>query len=198
MKYLKLLGLGAIAAMALTAYGANTASATTLEIGGAAQNNSVFISMSLQSGTSMIWERTDGSFINTCTGSNAAGATTTFTSTGSTNVEGPLSSLSFTSCTRPVTVHEAGFFEVEHTSGTDGTVWSVATEITVSSIFGTLDCRTGLTGTDIGTLTGADGSPSTHAVVHITAVVNCGFLVKTAVWRATYVVTSPTGLGVAA
>jgi len=41
MKYLKMLGLAAVAAMALTAFTAGSASATTLEVGGVAQNASV-------------------------------------------------------------------------------------------------------------------------------------------------------------
>ena len=46
MKYLKMLGLAAVAAMALMAFvGASAASATTLEVGGTAQNKSVSITL---------------------------------------------------------------------------------------------------------------------------------------------------------
>ncbi len=195
MKYLKILGIAAVAAMALTAFTAASASATTLEVGGAAQNKTVALSASLKSGTSAILSRTDGSLANTCTVSTVAGSTVTpFTGT---TVTGPISSLTFTSCERTVTVHKAGTLHVAFKSGTDGTVTSSNAEVTVGSPFGTLNCKTG-EGVDLGTLTGTDGTPATHAEMDINAVLNCGFLVPSASWKGTYIVTSPTGLGVVA
>ncbi|HEY5943195.1 MAG TPA: hypothetical protein VIT89_10080 [Solirubrobacterales bacterium] len=193
---LKALGLAAVAAMALTAFTAGSASATTLEVGGVKQNKAVTLEGSLKAGTSTLWMRTDGSFANTCSGSTVKGSTVTpFTGT---TLTGPSSSLSFPICDRPATAHKAGTLHVESIAGTtDGTVSSSGTEVTVGSIFGTLNCKTS-SGVDIGTLTGTDGTPSTHAEMDINAVLDCGFLVPSASWKGTYVVTSPTGLGVVA
>ena len=192
MKYLKMLGLAAVAAMALTAFTAGSASATTLEVGGVTQNKSVSLSASLASGTKAVLARTDGSLANECAASAVAGSTVTpFTGT---TVTGPISSLSFTSCTRTVTVHKAGTLHVEFKSGTNGTVSSSGAEVTVGSPFGTLTCVTGA-GVDLGTLTGVAAG---NASMDISAVLNCGFLVPSATWKGTYTVTSPVGLGVSA
>ncbi|HEY5942305.1 MAG TPA: hypothetical protein VIT89_05515 [Solirubrobacterales bacterium] len=191
MKYLKMLGIAAVAAMALTAFAASSSGATTLEVGGVPKNEKVEITASLKSGTSTTLSRTDGSLANTCTASHLSGSTESpFTGT---RVTGPVSSLSFSSCDRPVTVDKAGKLYVEHIAGTtNGTVFSEEAEVTVGSIFGTLTCRT-FEGTDIGTLTGGKEG---HATLHIDAVLNCGFAVPSATWKGTYTVTSPTGLGV--
>ncbi|MDQ2631222.1 MAG: hypothetical protein M3Y75_09690 [Actinomycetota bacterium] len=190
MKYLKMLGLAAVAAMAMAAFTAGTASATTLSEGGAAKNSAVTISASLASGTSAVLSRTDGSLANTCTVSNVSGETDS-PYTGAT-VTGGIDSLSFESCTRTVTVHQKGTLHVAHSGGENGTVSSSGAEVTVGSPFGTLNCKTG-TGTTLGTLT---GGASGHATMDINAVLNCGFLVPSASWKGTYTVTSPTGLGV--
>ena len=193
MKYLKMLGLAAVAAMALTAFTAGSASATTLEENGSTVNSSVTIEASLKSGTSAILSRTDGSLANTCTTSVVKGATESpFTGT---TVTGPISTLTFTNCTRPVEAHLNGKLHVQHiASTTNGTVSSSGAEVTVGSPFGTLNCKTG-GGVDLGTLTGV---ASGNAEMHINAVLNCGFLVPSASWKGTYVVTTPFGLGVSA
>jgi hypothetical protein len=219
MKYLKILGLAAVAALALTAFAASSASATTLEVGGVKQTGAVTIEASLATGTKAVLSRTDGSLANECTESVTHGTTTVFT--GSV-VTGPLTGhthqertegrmgLTFGNCTRPVTVHDPGTLSIEHkpveivedpdgkkteiATPTNGTVFSENAEVTVSTPFGTVNCKTGA-GTDIGTLTGVKEG---HATMHINAVLNCGFLLPSALWRGTYTVTSPTGLGVVA
>ncbi|HEY5941346.1 MAG TPA: hypothetical protein VIT89_00605 [Solirubrobacterales bacterium] len=194
MKYLKNLGLAAIAAMAFMAFAASSASATTsLEVNGEAKAN-VFITATIESGNSALLQRTDGSFANTCTESHVEG---TSGANGGTTVTGTVSNLSFSKCTRPVSVHAGGTLHIEHTAGTDGTVSSSGAQVTVGSIFGTLNCKTN-TGTHLGNVTGTDGTPKNHAIMHINAVIDCGFLVPSAKWEGTYVVTTPTGLGVTA
>jgi hypothetical protein len=164
---------------------------TTLEVGGTSIDEEVEITSSLQSGSSTVLSRTDGTFANTCTESHASGNTESPYS-GS-KVTGPFSSLSFSGCTRSVTVHKAGKLYVTHIAGTtDGTVFSEEAEVTSGSPFGVLNCKTNA-GTDMGRLTGGKEG---HATVHINAVINCGFLVPSAKWEGTYTVTSPTGLGV--
>lgn len=204
MKYLKMLGIAAVAAMAFTAFAASTASATTLEINGVTQNGPVTIDASLASGTSAVLSRTDGSLANTCTTSTAHGTTTVYTGT---YVEGPLTGhgegtsagLTFGSCTRPVTVHDPGTLAIDYDGDTSGEVLSKKAEVTVSTPFGTVNCKTG-EGTKIGTLTGATSisNPGVHAIMHINAVLNCGFLLPSASWKGTYTITTPTDLGVSA
>ncbi len=196
MKYLKMLGLAAVAAMSFMAFAAGSASATTLELGSVTQNGPVTISGSLDQSIKL--SRTDGSFANTCLKSHFHGTTTTFTGPF---VTGPLSTLAFEECERPVTVHKAGALEVVHIAGTtNGTVYSENAEVTTGSPFGTLNCKTGAT-THIGTLTAATTpplNPGPHATVDIGAVLNCGFLVPSAKWEGSYWITSPTDLGVSA
>ncbi len=196
MNYLKMIGWAAAAAMAVMAIGAASASATTLEVNGVVQNAAVTLSASLEPGTSTLWQLTNGSFANTCTASAIAGKTTTFTAESSKPIGGPISSLSFSSCTNEkVVVDKAGSLSVEWISGTtNGTVRSVGTETTVSSPLSPLPCKTG-SGVDIGTLTGkATGGLAT---LDINAVLDCGFIAPSVTWTGSYVVTSPTGLGVA-
>jgi len=194
MKYLKMLGLTAIAAMALMAVVAGSASATTLEIGGVTQNKAVTIEASLASGTSAILRDKNGTTNDTCTGSSVKGTTSVFT--GAT-VSGPIAKkedLSFSGCSHTTDVLAGGSLTVAWTSGTNGTVSSSGAEVTVkSTVFGvSAICKTGA-GTTIGTLTGVS---SGNATMHINATtLDCGAL-GTSSWTGTYAVTSPQGLGV--
>jgi hypothetical protein len=190
MKYLKMLGFTAVAAMAMAALTAGTASATTLEVGGVTKSTSTTISASLKVGTASILRDTFGLWWNSCTVSSAGGLTS---STSGATVTGALSALSFTICERePVTVHSRGTLHVQWTSGTNGTVSSSGAEVTTGSPFGTLNCKTG-TGTHLGSLAGT-GSSSAHAVLTINASLSCSGI--SSKWEAIYTVTSPTGLGV--
>jgi hypothetical protein len=94
-----------------------------------------------------------------------------------------------------IIVDNAGQISIEHIPGTtNGTVVWENAQITFPTGFGQANCKFGA-GTDIGTLTGAS---SGHATLDIKAVINCGFFLPSTVWEGTYVVTSPTGLGVTA
>ena len=192
MKHLKMLGLAAIAAMALMAFvGAGTASATTLEVKGVKQTGSVAIKASLKSGTSAILKDKNGTTNDTCTGSTVEGSTSTTTGA---EVSGGVTGLTFTGCSHTTHVLSKGSLSVAHTSGTNGTVKSSGAKVTVvSTVFGaSATCETGA-GTTIGTLTGVAAG---QATIHINATtLNCGIL-GTSSWTGTYVVTSPEGLGV--
>jgi hypothetical protein len=193
MKSTKVFGLAAAALLALMAF-ASTASATTLEIGGIKQSGAVTIKASLKSSTSTLLSDTTGFFANTCTASAAEGKDSI--STTGTKVEGPISSLSFTSCaTEPVTVNATGSLNAENIAGTtNGTVRSVGALVTVPSPYGLLHCATpAFPGIDIGTLTGVANTAS-HATMDINAALNCGTI--TAKWTGTYTITSPTGFGI--
>jgi len=189
MKNLKMLGLAAVSAMALMAVTAGSASATTLEIGGVTQNKSVAITASLKAGTSALLEDTTGLEDNTCISSSVAGSSASPFS-GAT-VTGAVSTLTFTNCNRePVTKDAGGTLHITWTSGTNGTVTSSGAEVTTGSPFGTLNCKTGA-GTHLGTLTGVAAG---NATMTINATLTCSGISSR--FRATYIVTSPAGLGV--
>ncbi|HVD40754.1 MAG TPA: hypothetical protein VNC16_07110 [Solirubrobacterales bacterium] len=198
MKSLKTLGLAVLAATSIMAFAASSASATTLEIKGVTQTGPVTITASLKSGNSTILKDTSGFSQNTCTSSDMHGITTIFTGTAVTGPftehggPNPSAGFSLSGCTRTVTIHDPGTFEIVWISGTtNGTVYFENTQVTSGSPIGTLNCTTGAT-THIGTLTGVS---SGHATLHINALINCG-IIPSAKWEGTYTVTSPEGLGV--
>lgn len=194
MKHVKMIATVAMTVLAVFAVvGAGSASATTLEVGGVTKNEVVTIVGSLQKETSLVLSRTDGSLANTCTVFEIEGtAVSPFTGT---RVAGLGKTLQFGNCTRPVTAHKTGTLIGEHISGTtNATMTSVDAEVTVGSPFGTLNCKTGA-GTHLGTLT---GTASGHAELHINAIINCGFLVRSAKMQGSVTVTSPTGVGASA
>jgi hypothetical protein len=189
MKLTKVLVILA-AALGLMAF-ASTASATTLEVKGVKQNVDITIKASLKAGTSLLHTDTIGNLLNTCTVSTFEGADSTATT--ATRVSGPISALSFSSCTEgnPV-VHTRGSFSIEWLKIlTHGTVRWHSGDVTTPSPFGTLTCSTPAAGTDIGTLTGV---ASGNATLDVNAVLNCG--ITTTKLTGTYTVTSPEGLGV--
>jgi hypothetical protein len=190
-------GLTLVSVMALMALaGAPSASATTLETKGAAENAAITLKASLASSTSTLMTDTSGFFLSTCSISNLEGSTASpFTST---RVGGPLSTLTFGSCTEDAkekTVVDApGSLSVEAISGTtNGTVFWSNAKWTMPSPFGKLTCLTASGGTDIGKLTGV---ASGKATIDLSAVINCSVL--TGKWSGSYTITSPEGLGVTA
>jgi hypothetical protein len=190
MKFTKILGVVAVAALALMAF-ASTASATTLETKGVAENAAVTIKASIASGGSALLTDTFGVAANTCTSSTVEGTTTVFTGSA---VSGPISVLGWSNCTEGnPTVDAKGSLSVTNISGTtNGTVRSTGAKVTVPSFFGTLTCETN--GTDLGTL---NGKKEGTATMTINAVLSCT-VVGTAKWSGTYTITSPANLGVGA
>ncbi len=163
---------------------------TALEVEGVAKSSEVALEATIASGGSLLVGDTFGATANTCTASTVKGHTES-PFTGST-VGGPVTSLSFSSCTEGTpTVDGMGTLSIEHILGTtNGTVRSSKAKVTVPSFFGTMTCTT--SNTDIGTLTGVK---SGSATLDINAVLSCT-VVGTAKWSGTYTVTSPAGLGV--
>jgi hypothetical protein len=185
--------VAALAAAALVAVGATSASATTLERGGVTQNGAVTIEASSTAG--VVLAKTDGTPVNTCNVSSIKGTTSVFSGT---KVTGSLSELSFKTCAvGTVTVDAKGGLYIENEGGTSGEVYSENAEVTVPTSFGfSVTCSTG-SGTRIGTLDGVKGS-SEHATLTVSAVLNCGIFLPSATWKGAYKVSSPTGLGVEA
>jgi hypothetical protein len=196
MKYVKMLGLAAVAAAALMAFiGAGTASATTLCKATDTPDCSLAntyaagttIHASLKPGTSA--RLFSGSTtISTCTESTVHGKTTNTTATV---IDGNIEKLTFGKCTEPATAVALGSLDIHWISGThNGKVTGTANQVTVLA-FGGISCTYGTgAGTTLGTLTGG-----TQAVMHINATVSKtagGFLCpSTAGWQGEYIVTTP-------
>jgi hypothetical protein len=196
MKYLKILSLAAVAAMALMAFGAGTASATKLYGSGVALGVGTELKGSLTGSASLT--TTEGTVLNTCTGSALAGKTTTAGGAAET-VKGTVatSALTWSGCTNTVTTLEGGELEVHHVTGTtNGTLTAKGFKVTVQTPFGSC-VFTAATGTHMGTLT---GSTTGNATMDVNAVVTreSGLCPSSAKWVANYAVTSPTKLTVEA
>jgi hypothetical protein len=169
----------------------DAAPTTTFEVGGVRKNEEVGIAATLRAGNTAILKDTLGFTQNTCSGSTAEGHTES-PFTGAT-VGGPVTSLSFSSCTTEgVVVHRAGTLSVQWIRGTtNGTVFSSGAEVTVPVPGGSIiTCTTN--NTDIGTLTGVRTGQATFT---IRAGLTCTGI-GTGNWTGTYTVTSPEGLGV--
>jgi len=201
MRYLRTSASVAMATALLAMLGSSSASATTLEVGGVTKNESVTMTLTLTSGTTMAFKTTSGSFQDTCTTFEAVGSTEgSFTGT---QVSGKGTVPNFGNCTHTTHAVTTGTLSSEWIKEgpkkgevTNGTVRSSGAIVEVeSTTFGvTLKCTTN--NTDLGTITGTDGAPATHAVMDVDAVVNCGFFVPSAKLEASVTVTSPTGLGI--
>jgi hypothetical protein len=191
MKFLKCLGPGAIAAIALLAV--STASATTLEVGGVSQNKSVAFVMTLAAGSTLTIKDEGGATWNACSASEVKGSTeASFTGA---SVRAQLSAFTFAGCSHTMKTLKNGSLFIAWTSGTEGTITSTETEVTtVSTVFGVSSvCKTGA-GTKLGTLKGVKEGHATVSI-DVTNALDCGILGKTS-WTGAYTVTSPTGLGV--
>lgn len=188
---LRTLAIVALATAAIPVFAVSSATATTLEIGEATQNKAVTFTWSQESGLSSTLGRTDGTQTTTCTEMDASG--TTFSPFTGHIVAASISTLTF-ECNHEITVHKAGQFYFTHASGTTSAkTFMKGTELTVPTTLGfTVTCKTG-EGTEVGTLTGVK---SGSAKVDINAVLNCGFLLPSASWKGTFILTSPPGLGV--
>jgi hypothetical protein len=171
MKYLKMLGVTAVAAMALMAFaGAGSASATKL-----CTNNlsTTFCSAHEPIGTTVeatlsgtsILETTGGTVLDTCTGSTVKGKTSNTAATGE-PVKVKVETLSWLNCTRTTHTLKTGELQIHHIANTDdGTLTATGIQWTVQTIFGS--CVYGPVGSlDLGTVHG--GNP---AVITINTIV---------------------------
>lgn len=206
MKYLKMLGLAAVAAAALMAFvGAGTASATVIcktqmtegcAASGWAYPAGTEGTASLAAGTTAVLETTAGETLITCTESvvkstlaNAGSATTT--------VESGVSSITFGSCSQTVDTLKGGSAVLHWIAGTDnGTLTTFGTRVTVQ-VFG-VSCVYGPSeGQDVGNTIG--GNPGSMTLSAVFNRVEGGFLCPAdARFTGKYVATSPTNAWVAA
>ena len=198
MKLSKILGVAAVAALALLAF-ANTVSATTLETNGVKQSGGVGLDATLSGSATL--ESVSGTFANTCSTSTVKGTTSVVSGP---TVSGPIedavvggntvvSGLTFANCTHgPVEVKKGGSLSIERIgTTTNGTVRSIEAEVkvpvTVLGIVVSATCTTAAgSGTDLGTLNGtAAGATS----ITINAILSCSGMLPSARWTATYVIT---------
>ncbi|MGN6254863.1 MAG: hypothetical protein ACTHO8_07770 [Solirubrobacterales bacterium] len=197
MKYLKILGLAAIAAAALMAF-AGSASATTLTSpAGTTLPAGTLIKSKLKSPKAVL----HGAFGNVeCEESTLEGKTAN-TGSSTETVHGAVEGLTFTKCNCEVVVLKKGELEIHTLNATadgNGTVTASGQEVTTKCNFFGIEyhCIWKTSGTDLGTLTG--GTPAVIAAKE--AVITreggnsgtaCG---KSGTWTAEYEVTSPTTL----
>jgi hypothetical protein len=195
MKYVKQLSIGAIAAMAVLAMTASSASATELYSGLTTLKAGTVISATL-SGTATL-TTTEGTVLVKCTGGSIAGKTSN-TGSSTETVKGTVAAadLTWSNCSEPTSTLAGGNLEIHHAGvGINGTLTGSGFEVTVdTTVFGSC-VFTLAAGTDLGTLT---GSTSSNATMDINAAVTrkSGLCPGTERWVATYTVTSPTTLHV--
>jgi cytoskeletal protein CcmA (bactofilin family) len=186
MKYVKMLGLLAVAAAALMAF-AGTASAT------------------LTGGTTITAESSStqltGSLTVTCTESEVHGD---ITSNGADHVEGSISTLTFENCGGDtVDVLAEGSLTLTDSGGTTGTVTSTGASVTILThrpFLGTIHCIYDTNNTHIGTYTESHHNPGGGAHETATIHANSVNLTRTttsfgcgthSTWDGTYAVVSP-------
>lgn len=199
MKYLKMLGLAAVAAAALMAIlGASTASATVI-----CKNNlntekcsepyaiGTKGTASLEKGTSLVLTDTEGESLDTCKESTVTGV---LKSQGSgVPALSELSSLTWGGCNFTTTTVNPGSGELTWIKGTDnGTLVTHNTQVTINTIFfGTCSYGTGAS-LDMGTTVGGNpGSLTINTVIHKLEGSNFA-CPETTKLTAKYVATSPT------
>ena len=190
MKYMKMLGLLAVAAAALMAFAA-TASATTVTSNGSSYTGT--IEAESEGATTL-----DGVADITCNNSTVKGS---IASHGDTvTAEGPIEEekLTFTSCNQHVTVESEGSLIAHATSNGNGTLTSNGAAVVVVITSLGLTCEFTTSNTDIGTLTGSKTTGG-HATLDIesSAIPRTGgsfFCGSSAKWTGSYTVTAPSSL----
>jgi hypothetical protein len=198
MKYVKMLGLAAVAAMALMAFaGAGTASATeictTTSFPCPAGSTISKLELSKDPGTTPVLENTEGSIEDTCTEATASGAVTQGTST--TTVKGPVT-LAFGGCTNTTTVNNAAACELEaHGIKNSDNATITAKRCTETNVHNADNCRYGAgAGNTLGEYIG--GTTKTIAVnTVVNGIDSNSFLCPTTSrWTAWYVATNHTAV----
>jgi hypothetical protein len=206
MKYVKMLGLAAIAAAALMAFvGASSASATVLcnvEGTGSPTGTTCPAGHAYGAGTKIEGANSGVVKLDTtfktveCNKSTISGEISGEGSATET-VTGPEGTLTFTECNCTVNVLKAGKLEIHWISGThNGTLTSNESEVTVtcSTIFGSVHCIYVTENDSIGDLT-ASATQTSAAIFHSTAVIKRkatnSLCSEESTWTATYSLSSP-------
>jgi hypothetical protein len=197
MKYLKIMGLAAIAAAALMAF-AGSASATVLTGAGGTTLGTGTKIVAVNEGTVTL----DPPFGKIeCNESEVAGKTTNAGKLGEATelVKGSIETLTFASCNATVTVIKKGELSIEGTGSNNGLLRGTGQEVTVE-LLGT-HCIFSTNGTALGTLTGSSTTTST-ATLDISATIprtggrSGAFCGSSAAWTGSYKVTEPDTLNI--
>jgi hypothetical protein len=194
MKYVKMLGLLAVAAAALMAF-AGVASATTVTAPAGTYYTST-ISAERDASKSLTLH---GIADVTCNKSSVGGKVESH-GTGVT-AEGKISTLTFTECDHHVQVLKPGSLTVHGIGSGKGTLTSSGAEITVeftTEAFGDVHCVFATNNTHLGTVIPAASSTG-HAKLEIESatIPRIGpFICGSAQWTGSYKVTTPTGLSI--
>jgi Tfp pilus assembly protein PilV len=189
MKHVKILGLAAVAAMALMAFAATSASATTL-ISGTTTITSIEATLTE---TAKLTE-TNGTVLDTCSQSTVSGKTT---EDSAPELKGS-GTVTWGGCTVTTDTIKNGEVGITWISGTEnGTVKSYGAEVT-TAILG-LSCVYGTPagGLELGTLKGSETESATieinKPVEFKSGSIACP---QSTVWKAKYKVTNPSPLKV--
>jgi hypothetical protein len=187
MKYVKMLGLAAVAAMALMAF-AGSASATIIESGSGQLLKGSAIDASLTGSETAKLEA--GSLVlDECTGGTVEGITSNNGSSTET-VKGEVSkaNLTWSGCSRTTNTLAGGNLEIHWTSGANGTLTATGFEVTVSTIFGSCIYGFGTTAKNLGEVKG--GTPATLSIKTSVPKIS-GPCPSESNWTANYTVTNP-------
>jgi hypothetical protein len=209
MKYVKSLGLAAVAVAALMAmFATGSASATVLckvNIRPCPTPNEDYpagteIHASIAAGGGLAIRDTESNVLITCSESTLKGKTTNTGGILGVPVEGKIETLSFngaggTECTSPIKVLKTGGFDIEYIPGTNtrGTLTLKETQIT-AVLFGGVSCTYGAASVvDAGTVTGTSlGTPATIDFSGVLPKEAGSFLCPSDVrWETTYSITAP-------
>lgn len=201
MKYLKMIGLAAVAAMALMAFaGAGTASAAGVLCSTATNPCTskwaakTAMEFTLKTGTSAKLTTTEGTVLDTCTGSSVSGTLTENPNSTTKNATGTVATagLTWSGCSVTTSTLEGGTLEVEAGASGAGTVKAKGFKVTTNTgLFGSCVFTAG-TGTTLGTLSEGTAGSST-LVVNANVTRESGLCPNSAKWVAEYTLTKPTG-----
>ena len=200
MKNLKMLGLAAAAALALTALiGVSSASATVLCSeytrecpAGKGYGSGTVIDATMEAGTSSVIRDTAGTVLATCTGGTFKGETTG-AGTKETAVPGVLQSLTFTGCAQTLTVLKTGKMNILYAGpNTNGTLTFAETRLTVTSAGQSCVYTTGV-GIHVAVMTSDESLtyPKVHVNATLTKETGGASCQAHVVWQAAYQITSP-------
>jgi hypothetical protein len=185
MKYVKMLGLLAVAAAALMAFaGPASASTLTSPAGTTLATGSTIEATSSNS-------KLHGSFITVeCSHSQVKGTVSENATKNKKDAGGSISTLDFTGCNYTVTVSNAGSLSI----ASNGTVTSTGAAITIHTSVG--ECVFSTSNTTVGTLTGGSGATLDINSASIPRTGGSFFCGSSGVWTGNYTVTSPSYLAV--
>jgi hypothetical protein len=189
VKHVKMLGLAAVATIALMAFAASTASATTLKSGG-----STVTSFEASLAESAKLTDTSGTVLDTCTVGGISFQANADSAGGELKGSGTIThGAKGAGCAQTTDTLNNGTFGITWINGTiSGTVKSYGYEVTAELAGVSCGYGTSASGTTLGTLVGSETSNATLEI-NIPLEFKFGpFLCpRSVVWRAKYIVTNP-------